>query len=1171
MSFVHLHNHTDYSLLDGAGSAAKYVKKAKDLGMTAMGITDHGNMFGVLEFYFACKKEGIQPVIGCEFYICPEGRALRDEEHKKPYHLVLLAMNNKGYHNLMELNSIAWIEGFYNKPRIDRQCLEEHSEGLICLSACLAGEVPQQLLAGNTEKAYKTAMWYKEVFGDRYYIEIQNHFIEEEITVLPLLKKLSKDLDIPLVATNDIHYPSKDDAKAHEILLCIGTNGKLDEENHFRFPTEEFYMKTPQDMEQLFSDVPDALSNTEVIAKRCEFEIEFPNGLLPDIDVPPEYDCAASYITDLAKIGLRRRYPDYGTDEEKARVLDDRLEMELGVIIRMGFEGYFLIVRDYIHWAKTHGIPVGPGRGSGAGSLVAYCIDITDVDPIKYDLLFERFLNPERVSLPDFDIDFSDEGREKVIDYVTKKYGYFRVGRIATFNTLKAKQVVNDVARVLGFDFQESRKITALIPDTISVMKKKELEDGTFEEVPDDVPVTLSLALEKITQLQEFRAMGERYELLFDSALRLEGLCRNMGTHACGIVIGKTDLKNYVPLYIDRETKSIATQYDKNYIEQCGLVKMDFLGLKTLSLLENCQNMIRRKDPDFDLEKIDMEDSETLAMMARGDSTMVFQFESKGMQENLRKLRPTQFEELNAMCSLYRPGPMDFIPQYIASKHDASNIKYPDKDLEELLKPTYGVMVYQEEVMRASQIIAGFTLGQADELRKIMGKKQVKKIPALRRRFIDGAVAMGRDRDHAAEIFRIMEPFGKYGFNKSHSVCYTVLSFRTAYLKCHYPLEFYAANLTNEIGNTKKFREYLDYIRSQKIEILHPDINSSSSYFDVSDGKILFGLAGISGLGEKTVESILKERNENGRYQSFNDFLVRCDDKVLNITALTNLILGGAFDSLGYNRHTLLANLGDALKHAKSVRMDRESSQGFLFGSEMEAITQYRMHEYPEYPLAEKLDKEREVLGFYVSGHPLDAQRQDWKRLVRLDLSKPDRIFAGMSYTAVGIVKSVRAIQTKTGKRMGVVSVEDYNGSIDITLFSEAWAKYEAGIAPGRIMGFRGSFRENNGAMSFSASTVYGDISQMKDTKISNMVIEVIRDEICQNFVKKTKRIIVSNPGSVSVKFAVYRTREQMEMEEQVHHRPILISTERRFNVDASEDLIGKLKELDGVADVYLE
>ena len=1162
--FVHLHNHTDYSLLDGAGSATKYVKKAKELGMTAIGITDHGNMFGVMPFYHACKKAGIQPVIGCEFYICPEGRTLKGEEYRKSFHLVLFAMNDRGYHNLMELNSIAWIEGFYQKPRIDHQCLEAHSEGLICLSACLAGEIPQLLLSGNEEKAYERALWYKNIFGDRYYIEIQNHFIEDEIRVLPMLKKLASDLDIPLVATNDVHYPAKDDARAHEILLCIGTKGNLDDSNHFRFPNDEFFMKSREEMETLFADVPSALENSAVIAERCKFDIFFPKGLLPDVDCPEGFDSAADYMKSLASEGLKKRYPEYGIDREKSDLLDERLNHELSVILRMGFEGYFLIVRDYIHWAKTHGIPVGPGRGSGAGSLVAYCLEITAVDPIKHDLLFERFLNPDRVSLPDFDIDFSNEGRQQVIDYVTEKYGFYRVGRIATFGTLKPKQVVSDVARVLGLDFATSKKITSLIPDTVE-------EEDEEEETTKKIDATLQLALDNTPELREYRDMGGKFELLFDSALRLEGLARHVSTHACGIVIGKTDLKDYVPLYFDSKTNSIATQYDKKYIEDCGLVKMDFLGLKTLSLLEKCQNMVRRRIPEFDLENIDMEDSETIRMMAHGDSTMVFQFESKGMQENLRKLEPTQFEELNAMCSLYRPGPMDFIPQYIASRHNPAEIRYPDRDLEELLKPTYGVIVYQEQVMRVAQIIAGFTLGQADELRKIMGKKQVEKLPAMREKFIEGALALGRPEQHAAEIFDMLEPFGRYGFNKSHSVCYTYLSFRTAYLKCHFPAEFYAANLTNEIGDTKKFRQYLDFIKSRKIRILPPDINVSTMYFDVSGGSILFGLAGIMGIGEKTVEAILKERDANGTFKSFDDFLIRNDDRVLNNTTLTNLILGGAFDSLDYNRRTLIENLDPALKSARSIREDRASIQISLFGDELEEITKYRMKEYEEYPLVEKLDKERDVLGFFVSGHPLDSCREAWERIVRLDISRPDRFHTGVTYQLIGIVKSIRPLQTKSGKRMGVVTVEDYNGSIEAILFSEAWAKYETGLTVGRILGFQGSFRESRDALSFSVSSVFGDVSQMKSVKTNNLYIEVVQDEICQDFVRKTKRILVSHPGQIPVRFAIYRTREQLEGDDADRRKPRIISTSKRFCIDATDSLINELKALNGITDVYLE
>jgi len=603
--FVHLHNHTDYSLLDGAASISKYIAKAKEFGMKALAITDHGNMFGVLDFYDACLKADIQPIPGCEFYINPDGRASK-EAGNHYYHLILLAMNDKGYHNLMELNSIAFTEGFYYKPRIDNEVLAEHSEGLICTCACLAGEIPQKLLDGNVEGAYEVARWYKNLFGDRYYIEIQNHFIPEEIQVLPQLVKLARDLDIKLIATNDIHYIDKEDANAHDILLCIGTGKKKSDEDRMRFQTQEFYMKSPDEMAELFSEYPDAISNTVELAQRCNFRIDFPGPKLPSVDVPEQYKDTKEFLTALSWDGLRKRYPGYENDPEKKKVLEDRLSYELGVILKMGFDGYYLIVRDYIHWAKTHNVPVGAGRGSGAGSMVAYCIEITNVDPIAHDLLFERFLNPERVSLPDFDVDFCYEGRQSVIDYVTEHYGVDRVGQIATFGTLKAKAVVKDVARVLDIPFDESNRITKNILDVLPDEAKAE-----------HVTSLLEWSIRVSPELQEVRSRGGVYEELFDVSLRLENLSRHVSTHACGVVIGQTPLKDYVPLYKDPKSGGISTQYTMNNLERCGLVKMDFLGLKTLTLIKNTEKLIRKRIPDFDVENIPDGDKATFDMLSK--------------------------------------------------------------------------------------------------------------------------------------------------------------------------------------------------------------------------------------------------------------------------------------------------------------------------------------------------------------------------------------------------------------------------------------------------------------------------------------------------------------------------------------------------------------------------
>ncbi len=1153
--FVHLHNHTDFSLLDGAAPINKYLAKAKEYGMKALAITDHGNMFGVMDFYKACKGAGIQPIIGCEFYISPTSRTDKDPNNKY-YHLILLACNNKGYHNLMELNSIGWTEGlYYSKPRIDKESLFEHQEGLICCSACLAGEVPQKLLSANPESAYEVAREYKEVFGDRYYIEIQNHGIEDEVTVLPKLVELARTLDIPLVATNDIHYINKDDAKAHEILLCIGTGARLSDPNHMKFETEEFYMKSPDEMAELFKDYPDAIENTVRIAERCKFELELPGPLLPEVVVPPEYKDTEDFITQLAWTGLERRYPGYKDNEEQREVLEKRLSYELGVIIKMHFDSYFLIVRDYIRWAKDHGIPVGAGRGSGAGSLVAYCIDITNVDPISHDLLFERFLNPDRISLPDFDVDFCFEGRQDVINYVTEKYGKDRVGQIATFGTLKAKAVVKDVARVLDIPFEESNQITKLIPDVIQIGE-------------DTKKVSLPLALEHIPELKAYRDRGGVYEELFDASIRLENLSRHVSTHACGVVIGRTPLKDYVPLCMDQKTGAISTQYTMTYLEECGLVKMDFLGLKTLTLIRNTQNMIRKREPEFDIEKIPENDKATFEMMSQGKSTMVFQFESPGMQKNLKLLAPERFEELDAMTSLYRPGPMQFIPKYIDSKHGVQPIVYPDPSLKELLEPTYGVIVYQEQVMKVAQIYAGFTLGQADILRKIMGKKKKNLLPEQEKKFIEGAVKNGHTEKEAKDIFDMLAPFAGYGFNKSHSVCYTVLSYRTAYLKCHYPSEFYAANLTNEISSGDKFKEYLDYVKGEGINILSPDVNKSEMFFTVDGKDIVYGLAGIKGMGAATVDLILQERSANGPYKDFLDFVRRSDNRVLGNSTMEGLIQSGAFDSFGYNRPTLMANYAEAIA---SVKEDRESAsigQNFLFGTDEQAMSSFKMRGVNDYDFLQKLELEKNYLGLYLSGHPLDIYKSNWKECVRLDLSKPERIKENIKYDLIGMITDFKSLTTKSGSHMGYVNIEDYNGHLEITFFPKQWALYEAVIEKGRVFGFRGSFREYNGRKSFSCDALIADPSSMKPSKPVATYIGLDESEGSRNAVIDLRNICKKHPGSAALEFHLYKAPDE---EGNYTSRPRKIKADARYCVDASQALFEELESCTAVHYVYAE
>jgi DNA polymerase III subunit alpha len=1027
--FVHLHNHTDYSLLDSAASIDGYVKKAQELGMSALAITDHGNMYGALSFYFACKKAGIKPILGCEFYIAPKGRTDKDSKDKYS-HLILLAMDETGYKNLLKLNSIAWTEGFYYKPRIDKESLEKHNEGLICLSACVSGEVPKAIIADRIDEAYERAKWYKNVFGDRYYFELQNHGLEDEFKVLEVLPKMAKELGVTLVCTNDIHYINKEDSDIHDTLICIGTRSKKSDRDRMRYKEGEFYFRSEEEMAQLFPR--EILDNSVKVADRCNLEIALPGPVLPKCPIPSEFSSDAEYLRALSNEGLKKKYPAV-TDK-----LKERLEHELGIIEKMDFPAYFLIVQDYINWAKKNGISVGPGRGSGAGSLVAYCIGITDIDPIKYGLLFERFLNPDRVSMPDFDVDFCFERRGEVIEYVKEHYGKDHVGQICTFTTLKAKAVIKDVARVLDFSPAEANELTGMIPDAIG--DKKE--------------VMLSDAIEAVPILKDFMNDSVRHQRLFDTALKLEGLARNVSLHAAGIVIGRERLDSYVPLCVpDQQSGMAASQYTMTQIEDCGLVKMDFLGLKTLTLIDQTVELIRKNHPDFDILKVQDNDKKTLDMLTLGHSDCVFQFESKGMQDILKKAKPSCIEDLVALNALYRPGPIQFINTYIENKANPSLIKYPDPALEELLKPTYGVIVYQEQVMKAAQIIAGYSLGQADNLRRIMGKKKKDKLAEELIKFVDGAVKNGNTKEHAEEIFHILEPFAGYGFNKSHAVAYTVIAYRTAYLKAHFPVEFMAANLTNELGDPDKFEQYANLCSRMGIEILPPDINKSDVGFSVEGKSIRFGIAGIKGIGKDVASLIVKER-ENGSYENFDDFIRRSDQSVLSSRVVDALIIVGAFSE---NREDLLASSNGILKAERSYRKD-DFGQGSLFSLKPEFI---HVKGKPK-SASEWIFLEKDYLGGFVSGQPLDAYPAELANSCLVD----GRI------RTLGFILSRRDVTTKRGERMSYLTIRTKKCAQECIVFPSRYECLPRDAKEGEVRLFYGRAKNEDGKVTFLVENV---------------------------------------------------------------------------------------------------
>jgi len=1031
--FVHLHNHSDYSLLDGACSVASMVQKAKALGMPGLALTDHGNMYGAVRFYDLCKEQGINPIVGEEFYVAVGSRREKNEdvERNKYYHLILLAENETGYRNLCKLSAASFIDGYYYKPRIDDEILAANKEGLICSSACIAGEIPRLILQGKSEEAEKKAAYYSELFGkDHFYLEIQDHGIPEQKIVDKALVQMAHKLNLPLIATNDMHYLNKDDAEAHDILLCIGTNKKVNDPGRMRFHGPEFYMKTQDEMSALFAEVPEAVSNTLKVNEMVNLTITYPGPMLPDYQIPPEFSTKADYLRHLTYEGLKTRYSVI-TDEIKKRA-----EYELDIIIKMKFDGYYLIVWDFIHWAKAHDIPVGPGRGSGAGSIVAYAIRITDIDPLRYKLLFERFLNPERVSMPDFDVDFCFERRGEVIDYVTEHYGAENVGQIVTFGTLKAKAVIKSVARALDIPFDKSNDIAKL--------------------VPEDPHMTLDKAIQDEPKL---KAISEdpQYQKLFEISRKLEGRNHHTSFHAAGIVIGHTKLTDYVPLFKEPKTGIVATQYTMDLIEKCGLVKMDFLGLKTLTLIKHTLDLIKKRGINIDESRIPEDDAKTYEMLGRGESTSVFQFESSGMQGILKQAKPSCMEDLIALNALYRPGPMAYIPQFIDSKFGRKPIEYPDPCLEPILKETYGVIVYQEQVMQVAQRIAGFTLGQADILRRAMGKKKLEVLMKKKEEFIAGAKKQGFTAEHADRIFEILIPFAGYGFNKSHAAAYSVVAYRTAYLKANYPAEFLAANLTNEISDSDKLTQYIDEARKLHIEVLPPNINYSEDYFSVSDGKIVYGFLGIKGVGSGLAKAIVDERVKNGQYKDFMDFIERMGPQAMNRKTLECLAMAGCFDQFGINRQELVLNVERAMDYAAKKADSKKYGQTSLFeGCEEEEFPPFEFEKMDEYPRSEILQHEKELLGFYFSGHPMDEYRDIWQRCADADLAHPERASADQTYTVVAMLKEFREILTKTGRKMAFGLVGDFNGSIEIVVFADNLERYRSSFVVDKVLCLKG-------------------------------------------------------------------------------------------------------------------
>lgn len=1036
--FVHLHSHTEYSLFDGISRIGELVSHVKEMGQTALAITDHGVMYGAIYLYKECIKQGIKPIIGCEIYVTRGSRFDKSGNGKeKLAHLILLAENNEGYQNLIKICSKAWTEGYYHRPRADHELLEKYHEGLIVTSACVGGEVPQAILNGDMDEARKVIEFYINTFGkDNYFLEIQNHGLPEEAAVRPVLASLAKEYGLGLVATNDFHYTKKEDARSQEIKLCISTGKTLDDPYHFHFANDEFYCKSGDEMRAILGNFPGAIENTRVIADRCNVELTFGEHKLPSFDVP-EGETAASYLRKLCEKALPERYAIV-TDKERSR-----MDYELGVIDKMGFSDYFLIVMDFIHYAKSHGIPIGPGRGSAAGSIVSYLLHITEVDPLRFDLLFERFLNPARVSMPDIDTDLCYRRRGEVIEYLARKYGSDQVAQIITFGTLAARAVIRDVGRVTNMPLREVDRIAKMVPVGPGVTLKKTMEGS-----------------------REFRDLYDSdttVHCLIDHCLDLEGISRNSGTHAAGVVICSKPVEEYVPIQLTQDG-FIQTQYEKDQVEQLGLLKMDLLGLRNLTVIHDALEMIREnRGIDLDINKIPSEDEETCKMLCDGDTIGVFQSESSGFTSLLMQLHPERFEDLIPMVALYRPGPLGsgMAEDFIKRKHGKIPVEYPHPSLEPILKETYGVILYQEQVMQIASVMGGFSLGQADMLRRAMGHKEPEILQQNRETFVDGAVANGVDDRTTNYVFDLMVHFAGYGFNKSHSVCYGWIAWQTAYLKAHYRPEFMAAMMTCYNGDRDKVSRYISDTRRAGVVIAAPDVNLSEAYFSVKGDKILFGLDGIQNVGEGAVRSIIEARKQGGPFKSLSDFVERADNRGLNSRACESLIRCGALDSLGANRSQLLAALPEALGDAQSIRNERASGQLNLFGGE-ETPETIVYPDLPDMDPKEKIEWERKLLGFYVSGHPLDSYKEQLKACTPLyHLTAEGNQYDGRMVTIGGTISRIKGTMTKKGQPMGYVTIEDYDGEVETVVFPSVWETVRPILAEDAAVAIRGRVQAN--------------------------------------------------------------------------------------------------------------
>lgn len=1117
--FVHLHLHSEYSILDGACRLDRLIKLAQEYEMPALALTDHGNMFGALDFYKQATAAGIKPILGCEMYLAP-----RKMEEKKPipgiktnyFHLVLLAENNTGYQNLMYLVTQGYFTGFYYKPRIDKEILAQHSEGLIGLSACLHGEIPYLLLEKKFDDARAVAAQFLDIFGPgNFFLELMDHGMPEQKIVNRELMKLSKEMNIPIIATNDCHYLRASDCESHDVLLCIQTARKFTDQDRMKFSTDQLYFKSQDEMATLFSEVPDALTRTREIADRCNVDITFGNPILPDFQ-PPEGFTVVDYFEHISREGLESRLQDIGIADkpEQRKIYDDRLTFEIRIINEMRFPEYFLIVWDFINYAQKNSIPVGPGRGSAAGSLVAYSLRITNIDPIHYNLVFERFLNPGRISMPDIDIDFCMRGREKVIDYVTQKYGQPSVSQIITFGTMAARNVIRDVGRVLSIPYGDVDRIAKLVPAELNI---------TIEKALDVEPLLKKEYEEK-----------EEIKKLIDISLVLEGLKRHPSTHAAGVVISKEPLLNYTPLYRGNKGER-TTQYTMTYLESLGLLKMDFLGLRTLTVISDTVQMIKENyHIDIDMNTIDENDGPTFKLLSLGKTAGVFQLESSGMTDIVMKLRPGSISDLIALVALYRPGPLGsgMVDDFLKRKHGQVEVTYMLPQLEPILKETYGVILYQEQVMRIASVLAGYTMAEADELRKAMGKKKLSLMEKHKEKFRMGTRERNIPEDKAMTIFDLMEKFAGYGFNKSHAAAYAIVAYQTAFLKAHYPHEYMAALLTSEKDNPDKLVRYLNECRKECIEILPPDVNISRKHFTVAGKALRFGLGAVKNVGSNAVDSLIMQRDTGSPFESLHDFCQRVDLRVVNKRVIESLIKAGAFDSMKAFRSQLFAALDDALESAQKVQKEKESGQLNIFGSldldEDFSATINSLPDIPEWPQNVLLAHEKESLGFYITGHPLECYQDETARFANTSTTTLNTFRDGDIFFLSGMVSEVKVYVTKKNERMAFITFEDLEGTADITVLPEIFTCSSDLLSKDRPILIKGQVNVFDGTRKLKALEIH-PLADVRERYTDKVIIKVVEKKVNGGqLLMDLRDVFIRHPGPCTIILRLVYEREEL-------------------------------------------